>query len=465
MDTNRSAAISSFKYLVRCLLAAPEDKRTGLVGENAQPWCEVLERATRNMKRDLRPVVVPLLSAIMRQANALTPDQQVLVGAASQRILSFAWGESHRDSGMIRCAIEGICRTFEATPNESAAILRRILDPQHLATHGFDELPTLVRELDRLVVPVPKFVEEVYCAALSFTETDDTPTSLGGESAIMPLQSNRRQDYKLALHHLGKLFPRFMNVAPVEATGAVIAAVNAEMAEKADVPVQTITGDVILLDTFEARFAEDLSHIWDSTRHRHETHLQLLDGFEAGLVRLAGQDGDSELLNRVLERVARDNRFAAVWRRVLAGAIQEPSTLGLRVSSLATAIPVLVAGDTVELIGNYLPRVFPLLAAAEREAIERAIMSIQANDPKDVDFFTRRQNRLLGCLPESHLVTSEAKARLKELEAVGGPPANTPLFELGEVIREEFTEARWLEEQGVEMDAESNKRLHVLAGW
>jgi hypothetical protein len=189
----------------------------------------------------------------------------------------------------------------------------------------------------------------------------------------------------------------------------------------------------------------------------------MLDGFEEGLIRLAGANEDSALLDRVLVRIARENRFAAVWRRVLSAAIREPNGLGCRVWTLATAVPVIIAEDTVELVGRYLQAAFHLLTAADREAIERAILSIRAADPDDADFFAERRDRLLGCLPASNVVTAEAKARLRELEDAGGPPENTPLFDMGDAICEEFTETHWLEAQGVQVEAEPNRRLRTVS--
>jgi hypothetical protein len=460
MASEHDAAISSIGYLVRWLLAVPEDKRTGVVGGDAKPWCELLERVTRRMSRELRSVVVPLLSVVTRKTEALTPEQRSLVGTAARRVLDFAWGESHRDAGLIRCAIDAVCRTFDSAPADSVILLSRLIEPSHLVAHGFDELPTLVRELERLIPAAPTFVEQVYGAALSFTETDEAPTALGGASAIFPLRSNRRQDYRLGQYQLGKLFPRFMAAAPVEATGAVIRAVETKVAEYERVTVE----EPIRFVGIDARFEEDASHVWDSSRHRHDLNEQLLDGFEEGLVRLAGNGGDAALLNRVLERVALENRFAAIWRRILSAAIREPAGLQSQMWPLATALPVLVSGDTVELVGRYLKVIFQRLAPADREAVERAILSIRAPDPKDEEFFARRRDRLLGCLPVAYLATPEAQARLRELKASGGPPPNTPLFEMGEATCEEFTEAHWLRSQGVEVDAAPNRRLRELSG-
>jgi hypothetical protein len=294
-----------------------------------------------------------------------------------------------------------------------------------------------------------------------YRETDDSQTEIG-DGLLMRFHSNRRQDYGLAIYNLAELFPRFMEVAPVQATGAVLAAVESEVSKHARVPVESIIGETFQFGGEEAKFAEDLSHVWDASRLRQDAHLRLLDAFEEGLDRLAVQSGDPALLDQVVDRLVRDNRFAALWRKVLSAAVREPNTLGRRVWPLVAALPVLTSSDTLELAGRYLQVVFPLLGQAERETIERAILSIRAPDPERAGWATLRQDRLLGCVPEGYVTTTEANTRIRELRTQGGPPPNSPLFQMGEMESEEYTEAQWLEEQGVDMGAEPNRRLHEL---
>jgi hypothetical protein len=463
MGADRTGTITSLTYMVRSLLALPEGRRGGVVGHAAKPWCELLEQVTHAMRQDLRPVVVPLLAEICRQADGLTLAQRSLAGASARRVFAFAWGEAYRDRGMVRLGIEAVCRTYESDSAASEALLRQMLAPKHLAAHGYEELPTLAHELGRVLPLAPQLTEQVYRAAVAFREESDAPVQMH-ESRIMGLTSNRRQDYGLALHALGELFPRFMEVAPVQATGAVIAAVEAKVAEHATAPVDETAGEVFRLGEVEARIAEDLSYIWDAGHHhRYEIHLQMLDGFEEGLVRLAGSGTDEAALGQVLERVARENRFAAVWRRVLSAAAREPRTLGPRVLTLVCAVPLLVAADTLEPAGRFLTAIFPLLGPADREAVEQAILSIAADDPETAPSLTRRRDRLLGCLGAEHLVTGSARARLEELAATGGPPPNAPLFELGEPTWEGTSEAHWLAEQGVAVGAEPNRGVLALA--
>jgi hypothetical protein len=361
---------------------------------------------------------------------------------------------------MVRMGIEGVCLTYESDPAQSATLLRRMLEPGHLAAHGYEELPALAHQLGRLLLFDPRFVEEVYRAAVGFREESDASVQMG-QSQIMGFTSTRRQDYGLALHALGELFPRFMEAAPVQATGAVIAVVEAQVAAHANVPIETMVGDAFQLGNAEARIVKDLSSIWDANwpHHSHEIHIQMLDAFENGLVRLATSDEGDAVLGQVLDRITRENRFAAVWRRLLSAAAREPRRLGLRVWPLASAVPVLVRSDTLEAVGWFLTAIFPILPAADRETIERAILSMPIDEPETAPFMIDRRDRLLGCLGPENVVTDTARGRLEELAYTGGPPPNAPLLEVGDFTWQESSEAGDLAHQGVPISAEPNRKL------
>jgi len=87
VEVNRNAALTSLIYMVRALLAGPKER---LVGENAQPWAELLGRITRSMRPDLYPVVVPLLTELSNRSEAMTESQRNLVGDSARRVFEFA---------------------------------------------------------------------------------------------------------------------------------------------------------------------------------------------------------------------------------------------------------------------------------------------------------------------------------------------------------------------------------------
>jgi hypothetical protein len=449
--------------MVRAMLVMPPAQKKRLVGRDAQPWAELLARLSQFLRRDIVPVVVPLLSELSRNADQMTDTQRSLVGHSARRMLAFGWSEAERPTELIRTSLEGVCRTYESDPLASSTLIRRSLEASHLASHGYQEMPCLVREVERLIPTAPEVIEDVYRALLTHKETSDESVPLG-RSLIMPLTSNRRQDFNLAVHQLGRMFSRFAKSSPVHATGAVFAAVEAEIAPNPKVPLEEITGVKIQVRDVEARLADDLSHIWDYVGHfRHATHSRMLDEFEAMLVRLAKDPTQADVLRAVLDRVIKESRFAVVWRRVLRAATAEPNTFGMEVRSLVFSREMLTRDDTSEPAGEFLRAIFPLLAVSEREKVEKLILAIADRLEGDQKKWAERnRDRLLGCLAPDRLVTEGAKEHLATLISKGGAPPNDPPFRMGEMIREEYTERDRLREEGVKVDDEPNRLLIEL---
>ncbi len=461
VEVNRNAALTSLIYMVRALLAGPKER---LVGENAQPWAELLERITRSMRPDLYPVVVPLLTELSNHRETMTESQRNLVGDSARRVFEFAWTEERRKSGMVLTALEAVCRTYESDPGASGVLIRRSLEPEHLSLYGYEEMPCLTREVERLIPIAPALIEDVYRAILFHEERSDEAVPLG-RSEIMPMTSNRRQDWGIAVYQLGEMFPTFAKNSPIHATGAVIVAVESVIASKALVPLDQIKEEPIQVGERHGMLAEDLSHIWDcGGRHRHDARLQILDEFEAMLIRLAGDPANHSILRQVLSRVVRENRFAAIWRRVLRAASSSPKTLGLEVRSLAWSHEILIRVDTREPAGTFLGAIFPLLTNEEKERAELAILSIPDHCEGDGrEIAERQRDRLLGCLPGHMLVTDGAKTRIAALTEKGGAPTNDPPFWVGETVHETYTKSQWLTDQGVKVHDESNRLLIELS--
>lgn len=102
------------------------------------------------------------------------------------------------------------------------------------------------------------------------------------------------------------------------------------------------------------------------------------------------------------------------------------------------------------------------LSEADREKIERAILSIpEETPPARRSWAERARDRLLGCLPESGLATSEARERLSALRAADAIPRNDDGVSIRAGSRR-LDEADYLAYQGVPVEDAPNKRLREL---
>jgi hypothetical protein len=456
----REAAENVLNHLVRSFITT-EGSEGAPAGQDAGPWCALVERVSQRLTDGTAYTARALLSTLTERVDQLSPTHLVEVGAAARRLLEYAWYRTPRDRWLVIHALQFVCRTFESDRAESTVLLRRVIEAEHLRAHGSEELPWLADEIEVLVTREPDLVRDIYIAAFEYRETSNEPSPMGG--IVMPLVSNRRQDYDGALFRLEKAFPAFLRNAPEHAIEAVNAALEAHVARDR-LPLERKTETTFDFGGTEARVREDYSHIWDRGQaYRDEKAIELLDGLEAYLDELAGGGASPDEIGRVVNHIVKTASLAAIWRRLLKLGARHPTTIGLQLRYLTWAPPILLGSETGRAAGELIRSIAPHLDSAELERLERAIMALPtAADPTERGDLEHTRDRLLGCLETIEPITEEARARLKEIQAANAVPENRDDAPLIEVSWGAHTDENSLRAQGVPVEEESNRRLRQL---
>jgi len=457
----RTAAERAFYHLIGSLVAIHPDG-SQLLGPDAGPWCALLERVSRNLRKPVANTIRLLLSSLCEHPEKFTPEQRDNAGKTARRLLEFAWSMQPRDRWLVIHALQSVCRTFESDPDASVKLLRRCIEPEHISQYGFEEMFWLAEEVKRLITLDPAFVEEVYRAAFAHQETSTEPTPMY-ESGILPLVSNRQQNYGGALYTLAEAFPKFLEHDSSKATRALIAVMEAYVAQRHATASGEIVEETFDFNGRQARSRVDLSCVWDEGDvYRHDEPLRMLDAFEKYLERLAEQEEGREEIRELVRILVEENRLAVLWRRLLFLGARFPDTLGKEIRPLAWAIPILVSPDTSYPAGEFLKAIFPLMTSAERRRVERAILSIPDASPADRrETAERIRDRLLGYLSNAGLVTDEAKNLLSDLQSADAVSPNEPPVHFEEVTRP-YSEEEYPGDQGVLVDAKPNRRIREL---
>lgn len=458
----QEAAEQAFRHLAGALRALPDSEH--LVGQNAGPWCELLDRVSeRSLRRPVAYIVRYLLFGLCEHPEKFTPEQKKAAGRTARRLLEFAWSQEPRDSSLVATALQCVCRTFDSDPDTLASLIRRAIEPQHIAQFGFEELPWLAQEVKRLIPFDSGLVADIYCAAFSHQEESQEPTPLG-TSQILPLTLTRQQDYEFALCQLAEAFPEFLRSAPHEATRALMVVIQVYVEQRHPPASREWQEDTFDFNGRVAYLRTDYSSIWDEGEvHRHDNPIKMLDAFQAFLEELAEQECRRGDLCSLIGIIVSENRFAVVWRRLLIAGSRYPETLGREILPLALALPVLTGMDTTVAAGEYLKAIFPKLEAAQRRRIEETILRIPDALPEEQrEAAERTRDRLLGCLPLEAIVTDEAQQRLEELQSQNAVPPNEPFFRIGPVESRPYGEEDFLKDQGVPVEAEPNRRIRDL---
>ncbi len=456
--TIQSAAEQLLKHILGALLAGILGEAR-LLGSDAGPWCDLLERVSRNLRTSVAYTVRVLICVICEHPEAFTSDQRMAAGHTARRLLIFALSQEHRDGSLVNHALQAVCRTFESDPTTSAMFIRQCLEPSHIADYGFEEMFLLAREVKRLIAIDHTLVEEIYCAVFGYRETSKEPTPMG-QSRILSLISNRQQDYKMALFELEKVFPIFLKQAPINATRALIDVIEAYVTQY-HFPASGEWDD----EKFDFNFRQvcirkDHSYIWDEGgTYCHEEPLKMLDTFQRYLESIIESNVDTEIFHELIQIIISKNRLAVFWRRILQVGAHFPMSLGKEILPLVLSVPILTCDDTTFPAGKLLEAIFPASSLSEREQIEWAILNI----PEALSAASRERgehirNRLLGCLSKNEFVTKEAQHVLGQLKDRNVVPSNEPPV-CFEILHGPYGEEEYLRDQGVPVEAEENRKI------
>jgi len=404
-----------------------------------------------------------LLTAICEKPDTLTKEQREATGISARRILEFALTQNPRDNSLVRSGIEAVCRTYESNPGASETLLRKLLPEEHLESYGYLDMPVLAREAGRLVAIAPALVRDMYIAAFDFDESRTEQTSMSS-GRIMPLTSNRRQDYDHSKWQFGQVYPSFLKHSPEHAVEALVAVLANETGRRSrrsssEIPEKTFDflGSV-------ARIKADSSDIWDATQFRHEAHLKMLDAFEAELVRVGADPNLNSSFHRIISAAIRHNNRAAIWRQVLTAGIRNSKVTGTELSALAWSTPILTCPDTSHLAGEFIKAVYSELENSARVKIENAILAIPTTVPPErVEAANHIRDRLLGCIPPELVSTQEARAILADLMEQGGAPQNRPPFQIHASFSGPYTDEQFLADQGVPVEEAPNRKISELS--
>ena len=457
----QEVAERALRHLVGALLA--QEDVGNLVGPDAGPWCELLDRVSeKSLRKSVAHTVRVLLTTLCEHVENFTPAQKEAVGRAARRLLKFAWSQVPRDRWLVVHALQSVCRTFDSDPQASASLIRRTIEPQHLSQYGFEELPRLAWEIRRIIPFDPDLVADVYRSAFTHREESDEPTPVG-TSRIFRMTSTRSLDYNLALYALTEAFSEFLRSAPEKATRALIAVMQAYVEQEHHSTSDEKREEAFDFNGREARLQWDFSFIWDEGDvYSHHDPVKMLNAFQDFLEELAAQEDKKNELRRIIEIIVTENRLAVVWRRLLIAGSRYPQTLGMELLPLAWAHPVLTCLDTTVAAGEYLKAIFPLLSTDLRKKIEKAILRIPNALPEDQRQTAERiRDRLLGCLSLESIVTNEARQRLQELYDQNAVPSNEPM-QFSSFFEGPYTEEDYLRDEGVPVEDEPNRRIREL---
>ncbi|WP_051780688.1 ATP-binding protein [Janthinobacterium agaricidamnosum] len=392
-------ALTALGHVVAALAVRLEDDSDVFFN----PWVTLAGAIADNVERVSH--ILRFLTHLL--VNAAKPPQlTVEVGKAARALL--------RDSitrevvgGRAASLIPLVVATFSTDPTESTTLLDKVFDPTRAATHRWEDVPALCREIKKLAQVAPGFVAQVYSNTYAGSVNSDVVTRLG-ESKILSLTSNAGQDYSMALYSLSEYFPDFLSGHPAEAVDALVGAVDAYISRE-HANLVGAEGEVVpvSIDGRILRLKSDGSHIWahDPDSQYGQDGEALIAKFTKALIALP-ETAAVSVANYMLSRI----ESAIFWARLFLAAVRRQDSLVDLLWPIAASGSWLTLSDTRKDAIDVVAAGYSKRTPVEKQALEQMALTFDTSGYMDpVAAKEAFLGRLFNAVGADQLVTNEAR--------------------------------------------------------
>lgn len=453
--TPDDATIASVLNRLSRFVAMEIEATRSVSPERAIAWATLSLKLTSANRLPLIDPARVLLHALFERGDLTDPVLLDVFGRAARAMLDFAWSHSPPLQATSVSAIRFVGQSFASDVAASRALLDRILRDPHFSQHADREAPWLSEQIIPIVAADPVFAVEVYRCIFGQSITDTTTSALGGSpSRILPLSSNRRQDYEHSRWHLGRSLDRVLEISPEHGTRAVIDAVIGKVAtEGYGEPVEPV---LMNLGTARVEFRgrDNEFNAWDENASEREDDV--LTKFVAFL-----RGSDADAFTACVAAASQDYATGSVWTRILGVASERIGEVGDLVWPLMARPDLIENSNTLRDAVRYVAAAWPSRTTEEKECFEKMVLDDTRHPENERKKRWRRiLGRLLALIPEEELVLDATRDLRKQMEKDGELEENRPLrtFHTSQGVYEDW-EMEQLRREGVDLDAGPNRTV------
>lgn len=402
-----------------------------------------------------------LLQTLFDKADLSNADLLPIFGHAARTLLQSAWSAQPPLTQLGTIAIRFVGKSFASDPPASRLLLDQILREPRFSQYADEEAPWLAEQIGSIARSDPLFVVEIYRAMYSQRINDDSRTSMGGHSRILPLSSNRRQDYEHALWRLGTQMGSVLNASAEFGTRALIEALIGKYASEAhwmnpDPERITVGSHEIELrgNPLEYRSWVDadgpIGNREDDVLLHYVTFLRSCDLAAFG---------------RSVAAASRDYATAAVWTRIFGVGGERVAETAPLLWPLLARPDFLFARGTAAAAGRFAILAWPSRTREERIEFERRVLALRnvGDDTApsrwrwalEIFFAVVREEDLV--LDDMRTLRAMLASERASVDAGGSPPERD-----GEDVPFDPVRHR-LRRDGVDPDTGSNQALRVAS--
>lgn len=373
----------------------------------------------------------------------LVGDTSLHAASAARAYFTWAIGAGKHGSFWLRQATQIIVSTFATEPAASEACLRVLTTADRLAEHGYEEAPSLARDLAQLGPDAADFVADCYVSMLSHHETSSEPTAM--LTGVLSMSSNRRQDYDGAVQAIEEAFPAFIAAAPTQGVRVAV-----EMWRSYSESRQSYSREDIALVGSGGAVAPDSSYFVDFD-DSHDEEVRILAHLRDWI-----RTQPHEVAAGVLAALTTQRVHAGVWAALIPAAPRTQDVVHALLPLLTTA-ECLTLGELTSRIGDAIVELHSAATVDDRIAIETTLIGLS-----DDDQYALTGDQFLARFEPDSLETVEARARRRDPE-VGTTPPHRPFVSSWDSVSGSDGPYWTLRDAGVDTDEPYTRQMLDVA--
>lgn len=335
----REGTLTVVRHLIACLTTTPCPP---LAGSEASPWASLAAQLAGSLAADIVFPARLLVTLLSDRAGDLTSPQMAATGQAARGLLAWLWKNDHPDLFSAGLAIRAVCQTLASNPTEATALLRLGLRRRHVERRGYGELRYYGERIADLEQS-PGLVIALYTAAFRFEDGDGSEPTMLRAGPVLPLVSNRQQEFHSARYVLSEAFRGIAERRPEVATEVLLRMLRASPDLRSrwstPRPYRRFTVDGLECRVRDEQSAHSVGWLMD-----HGEEATMIAAWSTALVDMAGRT--DQHLPDVIAAFLASNRTYAGWRVLIDAGEREDRLLDL-VVHLVTDAPAVLSASTL----------------------------------------------------------------------------------------------------------------------
>ncbi|MBE6087091.1 MAG: AAA family ATPase [Clostridium beijerinckii] len=406
----------------------------GVIGNEL--WLEFIDKLKDNIKDEFLGLIVATIDKIttmniknnnqlpLLKCNMISRVIYLHIDECSD-VTYIRWLRQVQAHGLIPI----ICKTYATDIANSKIILKEILEKIDNRGDNIDFVRAIAKNIEYIYDTDFEFTEYIFNVIYSVEVTSEETTCLNG-SKVMPLLSNKKQDYGLCKNELHHNFIKFIERNAKNGLTLAIKTLNLIIVQKGRSTDQNYN-TILEFNGNPIKIIEDQSHWW-SNNHIDEDIGEFSKSIFEYLKNII-KNNDTSKLDEFLDIFKREVKVAYLWGRLLITATEKPDIFKEKLFDLCISKDVVMCRDLTYEVAEYIKEssnVFNNEQIMQLEKFINSLNNIIIADNYSEEFIVRTKKKLILCIDKNLLNLKESFELISEIENEDNKYSNEPIFKI-----------------------------------